>query len=166
MDDSTVCPPCGDSPLSITSNIIGILTFAFAITAALIYRFSLVRKAAAELQFINRETRMRHGMIIYKANRILESNNVDMIRDAATETMDVAEMLIMLIDNIDPAFFDSSKRLTLGFGVKYMIMRDKLKVMSERFNSANSLLNDMIDAYSFTPGNNNTRPLNDTTPST
>ncbi|TRX90940.1 hypothetical protein FHL15_008145 [Xylaria flabelliformis] len=145
MDGNTIYPPCEDSPLSITSNIIGILTFAFAITAALIYRFSLVRKAAAELQFMNRETRMRYEMIRYKVNRILESNDVDKIRDAATQTMETAQELMYLIDNLDPAFFDSTKRATLGFGVKYMIMRDRLKVMSERFNSANSLLNDMID---------------------
>ncbi|KAI0858059.1 hypothetical protein F4860DRAFT_327297 [Xylaria cubensis] len=145
MDANTVCAPCEDSPLSITSNIIGILTFAFAIIAALIYRFSLVRRAAAELQFMNRETLMRYDMTRYKVSRILESNNVDRISDAATQTMETAQELMDLINNIDPAFFDSSKRATLGFGIKYMIMRDRLKVMSDRFNSANSLLNDMVD---------------------
>ncbi|KAI0545585.1 hypothetical protein F4679DRAFT_457988 [Xylaria curta] len=153
MDGNTVCAPCEDSPLSITGNIIGILTFAIALTATFIYRFSLVRKAAAELQLLNRETRVRYKMIKYKVTTTIlqtsdprRSMGFEDIVDVASETMATADELMNLINDLDPAYFDSNKRANLGLGVRYMIMRDRLKVLSERFNTANSLLNDMIDA--------------------
>ncbi|KAL8315961.1 hypothetical protein RB597_000042 [Gaeumannomyces tritici] len=50
MSDSTCCPACGDSPLSITGNITGILTFASTILATSLLFLTVVRSAENEMR--------------------------------------------------------------------------------------------------------------------
>lgn len=50
MSDSTCCPACDDSPLSITGNITGILTFAWAILASSLLFLVVVRSAENEMR--------------------------------------------------------------------------------------------------------------------
>lgn len=51
METQTPCPgcDCSDSPLSITGNVLGILTFAVAIYASVIYYYRGFRDSATEL---------------------------------------------------------------------------------------------------------------------
>ena len=49
MPNTTCCPECGDSPLSITGNITGILTFAYALLASSLVFFAVVRSAEHEM---------------------------------------------------------------------------------------------------------------------
>jgi hypothetical protein len=45
-----VCPPCGDSPLSVTGNVVGILTFALAMAASIIAFTSVTRNAPKDIK--------------------------------------------------------------------------------------------------------------------
>ncbi|KAF1956440.1 hypothetical protein CC80DRAFT_548733 [Byssothecium circinans] len=48
--NSIICPPSGDSPLSVTSNIIGILTFVYVLVVGIWYRIATIRSAAQDLK--------------------------------------------------------------------------------------------------------------------
>ncbi|KAF1977768.1 hypothetical protein BU23DRAFT_273157 [Bimuria novae-zelandiae CBS 107.79] len=43
-------PPCQDSGISMTGSILGIVTFAYLITISILYRFSVIRRAGAEVE--------------------------------------------------------------------------------------------------------------------
>ncbi|GAW13684.1 hypothetical protein ANO14919_030730 [Xylariales sp. No.14919] len=157
MDNYTICAPCKDSPLSITGNIIGILTFSVAIIAAAIYRFGLVREAAAEIYWLKEEAEVRARILEHRYNKIrarylsnrntLEPMESAMIEDALRRLMSLIHELRATLEQLHPRYYDQSKRKLLGAGVKYMIWRDRLRVMAERINTANDLLNDTLDAW-------------------
>lgn len=56
MDDApqNVCPDCGDSPLSTTGNVLGILTFALGVFAYLAVFFAMTRGAENEIRYCAR----------------------------------------------------------------------------------------------------------------
>ena len=52
---SASCPPCSDTPLAITTSVISILTFLYALTVGLIYYYGLAKSSPEEMeQFIEK----------------------------------------------------------------------------------------------------------------
>lgn len=49
MSETMSCPDCGDSPLSTTGNITGILTFAYALLASALVFLTVIRSADSEI---------------------------------------------------------------------------------------------------------------------
>ncbi|KAF2637118.1 hypothetical protein P280DRAFT_521633 [Massarina eburnea CBS 473.64] len=52
----TVCAPCQDSPLSMTGNFLGILTFFYVLIVGIWYRTSIIRQASWDLMNLDRES--------------------------------------------------------------------------------------------------------------
>jgi hypothetical protein len=50
MDNSIVCAPCRDSPLSVASNVIGLLTFAIATIATYLAYITLTLNVSDEIE--------------------------------------------------------------------------------------------------------------------
>jgi hypothetical protein len=50
MNNSVLCPPCGDSPLSIASNVIGLLTFAIATVVTYLAYITLTLNVLDEIE--------------------------------------------------------------------------------------------------------------------
>ena len=44
------CPPCSDTPLAISTSIITLLTFLYALTVGLIYYYRLAKSSPEEIQ--------------------------------------------------------------------------------------------------------------------
>ncbi|KAI3324216.1 hypothetical protein HD806DRAFT_494453 [Xylariaceae sp. AK1471] len=171
MDNCSVCAPCGDSPLSVTGNIVGILTFVVAIAAAAIYRVGLVRAAAEEIEYLDTETRLRTTILEYKLRQLdISSNHPFMLPSEVREALAqegqalegqalegqalegqalehirrlITELRDLLKDFL-PMAFEFSLRNILGLGIKYMMMRDQLRTRNDRIAVAHELLNDLI----------------------
>jgi len=60
MASQPTCPPCSDSPLSITSNIIAIITFIYVLLVGLFYRGALLRGADNDIRMMVQEISIRH----------------------------------------------------------------------------------------------------------
>ncbi|KAI1379854.1 hypothetical protein F4677DRAFT_407832 [Hypoxylon crocopeplum] len=67
--DCAICAECEDSPLSVTGNIISILTFVLALVAAVLYRGSLLRGAGFEIYELKDHVRMQEEILIAKLQR-------------------------------------------------------------------------------------------------
>src|SRR5512140_2835994 len=67
MSDTGGCPDCGDSPLSTTGNVTGILTFAYAILASVALFFAVIGTADNELQQLatSQQQTSRHIETLY-----------------------------------------------------------------------------------------------------
>lgn len=65
MSNANACPPCSDSPLSVTGNVIGILTFAYVLVVGIWWRVNIVNNAQSELMDLWHEHQQRDKRVKY-----------------------------------------------------------------------------------------------------
>jgi hypothetical protein len=108
---------CGDSPFSITGNVIGILTFAAALLISIQVYVNLMRSVGRNILEITQTFRSRVDEVIYLEDK-LERRQADLdgelgerVRHAMYQARQPIEKPRVLLEQLDNNRYDGSRRL-------------------------------------------------------
>lgn len=156
MENCTVCAECDDSPFSISSSAIGIVSIAvnffigfLAFLAAVYVRFRLLSKAAREMSRLREESHTRVEISNAKSSTIRELRQdtspiirhcLERLETSTTATKDILSHL------------DKRRKLLvlvwgpfLGIGILDMLYRNKLKETAQQMIVWYDMLNDVLE---------------------
>jgi hypothetical protein len=126
---------CDDSPLSITANIIAILTFVYALGVGLGYRYTIVRTAKDELYIATAEadTMIR----LWNATPSSRRDSASAASLEATRALEIWSREVALLNQLRTKIDGDLARGGFVGGVfrvlLYVRWRDKLRLQIERF---------------------------------
>ncbi|KAF2656099.1 hypothetical protein K491DRAFT_778226 [Lophiostoma macrostomum CBS 122681] len=147
--------------LSLTANVIQVLTFGSLVIVSIVWRVSLIRKSRAEIAAMMFEAELRDRWMRRQMWALDQANQRSRRREGATRDGDVvdamklahkhAEEFIVLLDRVGRKRMQqyygrmSLKDVLVGF--RYLNRRDELGTMLEKFVTLTDFTANLIDRY-------------------
>jgi hypothetical protein len=136
MSSQPVCPPCNESPLSITANIIAIITFVYVLLIGVSYRAREIAQAAGDIQNITIEAETRRAVFDHWLKDPARARTP--IRESAIgPAREEIHRLFSQLSQVIPGLWTQSgqKWYVFWIGWKFVHSRDRLKESLERFDA-------------------------------
>lgn len=133
-----VCAPCQDSALSITGNVIGIVTLVYVLAVGVFWRISVVKKALKELEIMHIDFMYVEDAaraLMERAPKGLEGESQKRVTISSGMLARQIETLQSVRQNLIAQKWKETALLTgLLLSVRCLMARDQMKEAVERTN--------------------------------
>lgn len=130
---ASVCPPCQDSPLSITGNVVGVLTFVYVLVIGAFLRLSAIKNAARELDILELEgeflvrdfERIESKYKSREVSSVERYSQIEVVQQSYRTEIESLNKIQEKLKSRSSGVYHGWKRLVFGF--RYLILRDQMK---------------------------------------
>ncbi|PVH68876.1 hypothetical protein DL98DRAFT_599142 [Cadophora sp. DSE1049] len=150
---------CSDSPLSVTGNVIGILTFVGAFLVTVQVYFNSMRNAERNIHEMTETLHSRIGEVRHLEKKVkgsraeIDDAHRERIESALNQVHEPMESVYRLLERIDEGRYDGKRRLWLR--AQFILREDLIKEGLEKSEKAMGLLreaaNDVLTSVESEP---------------